>query len=284
MGRIILGREESKYKGYKMRACQTCLRNSKDTVAEEEWVRGKNGRRWSQRSNKFQIMLHLLDYSQSFCLFALVWFGFFVFCFLVFLGLHPWHMEVPRLGSNQSCSCGPTPQLQQCQIWASSATYTTAHDNAWSLTHWARPGIEPMSLWMLVRFISAEPWQELQNFGFCSEWNGESRRVLQRMDMIRLKFYQNHSEIWVRITLKIYLHSFPFHIRRQHDSWKCGGSEEAWRAKQRQEMGLGRYRLVGQQLRILQREGSVGVVGKRDGQHSGGELITLSKLINYLCT
>lgn len=49
-------------------------------------------------------------------------------------------------------------------------------------------------------------------------------------------------------------------------------------------MGLGRYRLVGQQLRILQREGSVGVVGKRDGQRSGGELITLSKLINYLCT
>ena len=36
---------------------------------------------------------------------------------------------------------GPMPQPQQCQIWASSVTYTTAHGNAGSLTHRARPGI-----------------------------------------------------------------------------------------------------------------------------------------------
>ena len=30
-----------------------------------------------------------------------------------------------------------------------------------SLTHWARPGIEPVSSRMLIRFISAEPRQEL---------------------------------------------------------------------------------------------------------------------------
>ena len=30
-------------------------------------------------------------------------------------------------------------------------TITTAHSNARSLTHWARPGIEPTSSWMLVR-------------------------------------------------------------------------------------------------------------------------------------
>ena len=29
------------------------------------------------------------------------------------------------------------------------------------LTHWARPGIESVSSWMLVRFVSTEPWQEL---------------------------------------------------------------------------------------------------------------------------
>ena len=34
----------------------------------------------------------------------------FLFCFL---GPYPWHMEVPRLGSNQSYSCWPTPQPQQ---------------------------------------------------------------------------------------------------------------------------------------------------------------------------
>ena len=34
----------------------------------------------------------------------------------------------------------------------------TAHGNAGSLTQWARPGIEPRSSWMLVRFASSEPW------------------------------------------------------------------------------------------------------------------------------
>ena len=40
----------------------------------------------------------------------------FFFFFFFFLGLYLKHIEVPRLGSNQGCSCQPTPQLQQCQI------------------------------------------------------------------------------------------------------------------------------------------------------------------------
>ena len=39
-------------------------------------------------------------------------------------------------------------------------TYTTAHGSARVLTHIARPGIEPASAWMLVRFLSAEARQE----------------------------------------------------------------------------------------------------------------------------
>ena len=35
------------------------------------------------------------------------------------------------------------PQPQQRGIWAASGTYTRAHGKAGSLTHWARPGIEP---------------------------------------------------------------------------------------------------------------------------------------------
>ena len=62
---------------------------------------------------------------------------------------------------NHSCSCQPTPQPQQRQIQAVSATYTTAHGNAGSSTHLARPGIEPVASWILVRFISTEPQQEL---------------------------------------------------------------------------------------------------------------------------
>ena len=85
----------------------------------------------------------------------------FFFLSFVLLGLHPWHKEVPRLGSNQSCSCWPTPQPQQGRIWAASTTYTTAHGNARSLTHWVRLGIKPASSWFLVGFISAAPQREL---------------------------------------------------------------------------------------------------------------------------
>ena len=35
-----------------------------------------------------------------------------------------------------------------------SVTYTTAHSNASSFTHWAGPGVEPVSSWILVGFIN----------------------------------------------------------------------------------------------------------------------------------
>ena len=41
--------------------------------------------------------------------------SFFIFIF-VFLGPHPRHMEVPRLGSNWSSNRWLAPQPQQCQI------------------------------------------------------------------------------------------------------------------------------------------------------------------------
>ena len=53
------------------------------------------------------------------------------------------------------------PQPQQLGIWALSMTYTTAHNNAGSFTHWARPGIKLTSSWILVRFFTAEPWWEI---------------------------------------------------------------------------------------------------------------------------
>ena len=42
-----------------------------------------------------------------------------------------------------------------------SVTYTTAHGNVRSLNHWAGPGIEPVSPWILVGFVSAVPHWEL---------------------------------------------------------------------------------------------------------------------------
>ena len=74
--------------------------------------------------------------------------------FLPFLGPHPWHMEFPGQGSNQSSSCWPTPEPQKFGIQATSATYTTAQGYARSLTHWARPGIKPTNSGFLVLFVN----------------------------------------------------------------------------------------------------------------------------------
>ena len=59
-------------------------------------------------------------------------------------------------GSNWSCSCWPTPQPQQPGIRAGSETYTTAHGSAKSLTHWARPGSEPIFSRTLCQFLNLQ--------------------------------------------------------------------------------------------------------------------------------
>ena len=51
-------------------------------------------------------------------------------------------------------------------IRAASVTYTTAHGNAGSPTHLARPGIKPASWWILVGFLYAEPQWELPRVTF----------------------------------------------------------------------------------------------------------------------
>ena len=48
------------------------------------------------------------------------------------------------------------------RIRATSASYTTAQGHIRSLTHWAWPGIEPVSSWIRVRFVSTEPRWELR--------------------------------------------------------------------------------------------------------------------------
>ena len=81
----------------------------------------------------------------------------FVFCFLYFFWggeLCLWHMEVPRLGVKLEPQRPATPQPQQCGIWATPGTYTTAHSKAGTLTNGVRPGIEPASSWILVGFVN----------------------------------------------------------------------------------------------------------------------------------
>jgi len=85
------------------------------------------------------------------CLFLFLFF-FLFFCH--FLGRSCGIWRFPGYELNQSCIHQPTPEPQQRGIQATSATYTTAHGNAGSLTHWARPGIEPSTSWFLVGFVN----------------------------------------------------------------------------------------------------------------------------------
>lgn len=77
------------------------------------------------------------------------------------------------------------------------------------------------------------------------------------------------------------LHILPILCHMDERAWQLEmwGSKGAWGAIHRHGLGLGRYRLADQHLRILQRVGDVEVVGKRDGQLGGGFII-LRKLIN----
>ena len=79
----------------------------------------------------------MLPYSlkpvRFFLFFVLFCFLFLSFCY--FLGCSGGIWRFPDQGSNRSCSHRPTPEPQQRGIRAASATYTTAHGNAGSLTH-----------------------------------------------------------------------------------------------------------------------------------------------------
>ena len=96
-----------------------------------------------------------------FFLMFLTSFSVFFFFFVLFKAAPTAHGGSQARGL-QSHSCQPQPQ--QRQIWASSVTYTTAHGNARSLTHWARPGTEPTTSWFLVGCVSTAPWQGLTSF------------------------------------------------------------------------------------------------------------------------
>ena len=106
----------------------------------------------------------------------------FIHLFLAFRATPETFGSSQARGQIRSCSCQPTPQPHGIQ--AMSATYTTAHSNARSLTHWARLGINPASLWILVRFVNCwattgTPWIELFKTAFTSHlllsgWEADS--------------------------------------------------------------------------------------------------------------
>ena len=56
--------------------------------------------------------------------------------------------------------------LRHSHSSARSETHTTADSNAGSLTHGARPRIEPTTSWFPVGFVSTMPQQELLQMTF----------------------------------------------------------------------------------------------------------------------
>ena len=84
---------------------------------------------------------------------------FYLFIFFLLFRAAPGHMEVPRLGVKS-------------ELWLLAYTMATGmqdlshvcdpHRTSWQCkTYWARLGIEPMSSWILVRFITTEPQWKL---------------------------------------------------------------------------------------------------------------------------
>ena len=102
--------------------------------------------------------------SPPYCLLSFNLFFFSSFC--LFQGHTCGILRFLGQGSNQCCSRQPTSQPQQRRIRAKSATYTTAHRNAGSSTHWARPGIEPQPHGPQSDSLTTEPGRELHNLDF----------------------------------------------------------------------------------------------------------------------
>ena len=75
----------------------------------------------------------------------------------VFLGPHPWHMEVPRRGVRSELQL---PAYTTATATPDSSLVCDLHHSSQQLpdplTHRARPGIEPSSSWILAGFFTAE--------------------------------------------------------------------------------------------------------------------------------
>ena len=115
----------------------------------------------------------------------------FVFAFF-FLGPYPQHMEGARLGielelqllAYEPCLRLPHHSSQQC----------------WMLNHWVRPGIEPLSSWVLVWFVTC--WTTMGTPVFCFNF---FVLFLHRKKAVRLRLLR----IWLSLLVCLLSHSSP---------------------------------------------------------------------------
>ena len=104
-----------------------------------------------------------------------------MFFWSVFLVPRPQDMEVPRLGVELELRL---PAYTTATAMPDPSRVYNLHHSSWqcrigSLTHRVRPGIETASSWMLVRFVSTEPQQELPSpFLKRQRYKGESEKSM----------------------------------------------------------------------------------------------------------
>ena len=100
--------------------------------------------------------------------------------------------KFPGSGLNQRCSCQPMSQPQQYQIWDLSATYTPAHSNSGSLTHWVGPGNKPPFSWLVVSFVTAKPQWELHQLDIF-DWRFLIRQSVPKSNQCPSYFYSKQA-------------------------------------------------------------------------------------------
>ena len=94
-----------------------------------------------------------------------------------------------RIGTAAASLCHS--HAQQCQIPATSATYTTACSNARSLTHWTRPGIEPPSLFLMDTSQALNPPSYNGNSSFNPTLTNYRTALSHRASTIPSDFWKN---------------------------------------------------------------------------------------------
>ena len=90
----------------------------------------------------------------------LFWFGgvvFFIFLFLLFRTTGMAYGSPQVRGPIGAAAVGLYHSRKNARSKAWSVIYVTAHGNTGFLTHQVKPGIEPTSSWLLVRFVYTEP-------------------------------------------------------------------------------------------------------------------------------
>ena len=134
-----------------------------------------------------------------------------LFCF-VFLLFRATPVAYGGSQANWRYSHWPTPKPQQGQIQAASVTYTTAHSNAGSLTHWLRPGIEPATSW-----VSAVPWWELLFFFFFVWFKGNCDT---ENSFFSLACWILHTLSEAKVRTCVLMDTNWVHLLLSHD-WEC---------------------------------------------------------------